>query len=478
MKANFKPMVAAVVGTLLFGATQVAMADSTDDLLKKLHDKGVLNDEEYDSFNASRDTEKVKKTSEIKASFKDGIQWQSGDGATKFSVNGRIQADYRSFDVPEPASTATANAAAANNGAGGVPDNFDIRRAYLTAKGTFYNYMNFEATLDGKNGSPALKYYWLEMAPMEEFKVRFGQFKMPSGLETWVSSRFNDMTERDWVSNLTPSIQKGIMVHGIPTKGLYYFASVSNGSVGYEGGQTTLETNSNADGKEWGERLVVNLAQVFNMPDTILHFGETYSKDTDLPDTAAGDITMQTNARGTTFFKSNLAFVNPDIRRYGLETILARGPVKLQAEYGSYELQPTGSATTKHEINASYVNLSWLVTGESYSDAYKDSLMDRIRPKNDFVAIGAPGFGAIELGARYSRFDASDFTQAQLTAGQTADKAHSYTLGVKWIPNPNTRFLMDYVHTHFDQSVTGGITNVTSTFNDENAINFRAQLDF
>ncbi|MCX7627882.1 MAG: hypothetical protein N2Z69_05650, partial [Methylophilaceae bacterium] len=88
---------AAVVGIALFGLNGIACADAVDDLLRKLRDKGVLSEQEYDEFNATRDSEKAKKSSEIKASFKDGIVWESGDKQHSIQINGRLHADSRTY---------------------------------------------------------------------------------------------------------------------------------------------------------------------------------------------------------------------------------------------------------------------------------------------------------------------------------------------------------------------------------------------
>lgn len=52
------------------------------------------------------------------------------------SINGRIQLDARSYDW---------NGNAANDK---VADTFDVRRAYLGAKGTFQKYYDWEVTAD------------------------------------------------------------------------------------------------------------------------------------------------------------------------------------------------------------------------------------------------------------------------------------------------------------------------------------------
>lgn len=462
---------AAVSGALMFGAASVATADTTDDLLKALRDKGVLSQDEFDNFNASRDTEKVKKMSEIKTSFKDGIVWKSGDGSFQMSINGRIQADYRSFDAPN--STAAGVLKTDNTKSA---DTFDIRRAYLTVKGTFFNNINFEATRDGSD----VKYMWLELAYIDQAKVRFGQFKMPFGLEQLTSSRFLDFTERSTVAYIAPGVDRGIMVHGVPMKGLSYAVAVGNGSQYADQGQNAVEANNGHDGKEWMARGTANISQLAGIDNSILHVGVDYAKSNDLN---SGKQSFRTDARGITFFETAAAatYAGADQTRYALEGIASYGPVKLQSEYGVSKIEPTTGSSK--EIKAWYASLNWMITGESYSDAYKDGVMDRMRPKNDFVALGAPGFGAWEAGIRYAKFDAKDFIgnagatgTADFDTNKFANDVNSWTAGIKWILNPNTRLMLDYIKTDFDHAINSGST--VASYDSEKALNFRAQFDF
>ena len=89
------------------------------------------------------------------------------------------------------------------------------------------------------------------------------------------------------------------------------------------------------------------------------------------------------------------------------------------------------------------------------------------------------GWGALELGLRYSNFDGSDFRSTNPAGTGTlpatsASKADAYTAQIKWLPNPYTRFLINYVHTSFDTPVTVN----TVTTDSEKAITLRGQLDF
>jgi len=117
-----------------------------------------------------------------------------------------------------------------------------------------------------------------------------------------------------------------------------------------------------------------------------------------------------------------------------------------------------------------------MITGENYAGSYKGYKFDRMKPTKN---VGNGSWGAWELGARFSSLDASDFTSGNsvgtgvLTAG-TANKADAFTLGLKWILDPNTRVLANYVHTKFDSPVT----HSNGASDDEKAFTVRAQIDF
>lgn len=71
---KLRATVAAVAGVALFGLAAGAKADSTDDLLKKLRDKGILSEQEYNEFNNTRDSEQDQKAKEKSALNKGKIK--------------------------------------------------------------------------------------------------------------------------------------------------------------------------------------------------------------------------------------------------------------------------------------------------------------------------------------------------------------------------------------------------------------------
>jgi phosphate-selective porin OprO/OprP len=344
--------------------------------------------------------------------------------------------------------------------------------------------MNFEATLDGTNGATLLKYYWLETAFSDKFKVRFGQYKMPGSLEQLTSSRFIDFTERDWVASLAPAVNKGIMIHGVPTPGLTYAVSVSNGGLLSDAGATVIETSNAADGKSYNVRATANIAEFMGNKEAIAHIGGWYGRDDNISPIAAGALKFRTNARGTNFFGNlTAAYTAPDATRGGLEFIAAQGPVKLQAEVANLEIEQSGQDT--RDIKAGYAGISYMITGETYAQSYKNGVMDRMTPKNNFTGLDSAGYGAWEIGLRYSKFDGKDWARdgTILTTAASANDVKSYSAGIKWITDPNTRFLLDYIYTDFNADIHGATSTGTAyalsqTMKNEKAINFRAQFDF
>ena len=481
--ASKRFILATAVAGLFGTAATPALADM-ETLLDKLHEKGVLNDDDYQQMRTearadrraqalkdASDAEKGAKKSEgaateITGKFKDGVSWESGDKSTAFSVNGRIQGDYRVFEK----NTAS--------------DTFDVRRAYLGAKGRFYNDITFNVTGDfaqssgnagASSGAIQLDEAYVNFAWIKWAQLRVGQFQMPFSLEKITSDLFNNFQERNIGDTMSPDKLRGLMVTGSPTSGLYYGLAVANGN----GAKNTNDVNNQIDGKEGIGRIAVNFAEMFGQKQAVYHFGGSYA-DTTMPVGAA--FSGRTEARGITFFSASPFTGSPVKRKQtGLETALAYGPVKLQGEAitSNYTgTSATGGAAYDKDIKTYYASLVWMITGESYADAYSNSVFGRMRPNANFTGRG-DGWGAWELGVRVSKWDAGDFRTGTagtglVSAGTTAE-ADALTVGLKWIPNPNTRFLLNYIRTRFDTPVN--VAGSTPT-DHEKAVTLRAQFDF
>ncbi len=428
----------------------------------------------------------------VYANFKEGIKFEDGTGNWYLQFNGRVQADYRAFSGDE-----------------GNPDTWSIRRARFNTQLGFYQNYLLRLEIDHSAASTRLVNGYIEANWWPQAKFRVGQFKTFKSLENSTTDTYSDFLERSLAYNTFSDdiYERGAMVYGSPFKGSTYAFAVTNGTG--QGNDEVLGTNQSKDGKDVTLRATINPAQWAGWEKGVTHIGGWYNHGIQATASAS---TSQTEARGINFF-APAAFTGDSVdrTRYGVEASLAQGPVKFQGEYdvsnyqGTTNTGPTATRAYDKDVKAWYAEVMWLATGENYADSYKDGQFGRILPTSNFE-LNKTGWGALELGLRYSKFDASDFpivASGACSAPNTVqtfgngtispagtctasvfkassgivlgtNEADEWILGAKWILNPYTRIMMNYVHTKFDTNI-----NVNGKLNDkEDALTMRAQLDF
>lgn len=478
---------AAVAGSFMLGFGANAVADSTDDIVNALIAKGVLTEEEGALLQKGRAGEKEaaekKKASSVSAKYKDGIVLESGDGKNSLQVNGRVHFDSRTYDYSNDNDT---SGAASATGA----DTFDVRRARLGAKVKFGDYYSGEVVLNGVGSAPTLDVGYVNVAWWKPVQFRAGLFKMPFSLEQLTSSNNIDFIERSFVDAYIPAKEIGAMVHGEPTKGITYALAFSNGS-------NAAETDNRVDNKDVIGRVTANFAEIMDNKDMVLHAGLAFAKG-DIPKGAGFGGNRGTEARGASFFTAPVVSDSVgssdksiDRQRLGLEAVAAYGPVKLQAQYmnANYDFDTTTRGYDS-DIKTWYAEALWTITGESHASRYKGGAFGGLKPTNDFNPENFSG-GAWEVGARYSKFDGSDFNTLGMIAGAGTDaqittksanftEAKAFTAGIKFVANAHVRFMLDYVKTDFNSAIgtTTGITVNGDKEDSEKAILFRTQFAF
>ena len=513
-----KLVVATLAGSFLLGFGANAVADSTDDILNALIAKGVLTEEEGQLLLNSRELEKNVKQKTPVAKQKDGLVLESPDGNFSFTPTGRVHLDYRAFDHNEGDTNAPLTAAVAGNSLGFAAlgnaggnigaDTFDIRRSRIGFKAKYKEFYEAELNADisvGANTSVTSTNWdvaYLNVAWWKPVQFRFGLFKMPMNLEEVTSSNSIDFMERSYVNALSPQKEIGAMVHGVPYTGITYALAVSNGS-----GAKQAETDIREDGKDVIARVTANFAELMTVPnkEAIYHIGLSYSQG-DQPQGTIGN-NIRTESRGATLFRAPFlangapkGFQSVDRTRIGVEGAVAISQFKVQAEW----LQQNNDFKTNTrgydlDTTAWYAEALWAITGEKYADGYKNGVMGGIKPLKDFDPATFSG-GAWEIGLRYNEFDASDYDTLGIgiqTGGANTDlsfgannsatkaagfaKAKSYTAGLKFLPNSNMRFMLNYVKTDFSDAIggaTGGIVLNNKRIDDEQAVLMRAQWMF
>ena len=326
---NFnKKLAAAVSSAVLLMAGQVALADSSTDIVDALVMKGVLTEEEGRLITKGHNA-KTKVTPVAKE--KDGALFlETPDGNGNVSIGGRIHFDYRHFDQNDSSDLPQALSAQ-------QADTFDIRRARITTKFKFAKHYSGEITINTIGGVNILDTGYMDLAWFEKAKFRFGQFKMPFSLEQLTSSNNIDFIERSYVDRYIPTKEVGAQVFGSPTKGMTYALAVSNG---YSSANSTAgELDNRQDGKDVIGRLTYNIAEAMGDKENVMHLGVAFS---------AGDSPVGTGFGGSRATESNGVsfFVQPVLRtetltssktisrqRLGAEGAFAFGRTKLQGQY-------------------------------------------------------------------------------------------------------------------------------------------------
>ncbi len=476
MKFN-KKLAAAVSGSVLLMAGQVALADSTTDIVDALVSKGVLTEEEGKLITKGH-TSKTNVTPVVKE--KDGtFTLESANGQNNLSVNGRIHFDYRHFGYDDNGTNAAAEAKGS--------DTFDLRRARIGLKGKFAKYYSGEIVINaaGVSGSDIVDVAYLDVSWFEKAKLRFGQFKMPFSLEQLTSSNNIDFIERSFVDGQIPAKERGVQLFGEPAVGTTYAVAIETGHKGAENTSAGARELDNAsDGIDLVGRFTANLAEIAGNKDMVGHLGLAFSK---------GDQTLGVDGIGgsqKTRSRSDLAFFTPTTptmgawdrevnrTRVGLEGAFAYGPFKIQGQYvnANYEFMTAASTSRDYDINTGYIQALWTITGEKHSDRYKAGVFGGLKPTKNFDPDTLSG-GAWEVGFRYGKFDGKDYKDGgYLSAGFAT--ASDYTLGVKFVANPNVRFMFDYMRTEFDDQVSTGTTVAGKLISQEHAALFRTQLMF
>jgi phosphate-selective porin OprO/OprP len=485
---NFnKKLAVAVSGAVLLMAGQVALADSTTDIVDALVMKGVLTEEEGRLISKGH-TAKAKVTPVAKE--KDGALFlETPDGNGNVSIGGRIHFDYRHF-------TRDGNNDASGTASTAQADTFDIRRARITTKFKFAKYYSGEVTLNTIGGTNVLDTGYMDVSWFEKAKFRFGQFKMPFSLEQLTSSNNIDFIERSFVDRYIPTKEVGMQVFGSPTKGMTYALAVSNGYS--SANSSTAELDNRQDGKDVIGRLTYNFAEAMGDKENVMHIGGAFSSGDSPIGTGFGG-NRGTEAVGVTFFTQPVisTTIGTDSsktierQRFGLEGAFAFKSTKLQGQYVTqrHDFEVNG-INHNADVDTGYVELLHTLSGEKWADRYKDGAFGALKPNKNFDGDTMTG-GAWELGFRASSFDANDFDRSGVASSSSTaltglttnasgyTKARTYTTGVKFWANPNFRVMADYVYTDFKGLIGTTTPNINGRlYDDESALLVRTQIMF
>ena len=380
-----------------------------------------------------------------------------GASATAFAqveakVTGRVHFDARNFS--------TSLNAIADRDSASLGDSFEVRRARIGIFGTINKDISYELVGNAVGGNTNfVDTAWGNYGFNKNAQVRVGRFKQPFSMEEQSSSNNVSFMERSYGNQMVPGKRLGAMVHGEPRPGLTYGVSI------YQDGFNEL-TNQSSIGNKQAARLTLNLAQLRDIKDIVLHIGAGYTggESSVVPtnsgntQSAADTITRATivslrsenrglanvyraqiggdtlrsattTLSGTTATTvgglgynqsaNNAVTINQKLR--GVEFAAARGPFKFQMETfnSKYDAKVTAQnltskATADHamgvQVKADYMEFMYNITGESFTEAYSRGTFGGIRPKTNFTDFGGVvgyGPGAWQIGYRASKYSSN-----------------------------------------------------------------------
>jgi len=436
------------------------MQKRLDELSKKVGDGTSRAGDELEARVAELEKVTKKDKDGLFSYWGNGIRMDSAGGAFKLKIGGRIQSDWSYFmhtaaaeDRLPPAvagKAATSTTPAVPPVTQQIEAGEEFRRARLYIGGQIYDNVEFMNEYDFAGGVVTAREVWIGVKKLP-FMVQVGQFKEPTGTEELTSDLFIPFLERSAGDGaFSPQYKTGVMVSDTAwEEKLSWQACVTRNSAASgnsTGNMRTGENNVTARiaGRPWSN----DNGQYFT-------FGFAGSVRTPTNDKAGFSSTPELHLAPKFVDTGTLGIWKEDLLEADLGFV--SGPFWAYADaFGAWckRSSPDGNVN----FDAWGLSAGYFLTGESRPYKASNSTYDRVKPKANFDGKG--GGGAWEIAARFDQIDLND---SDVEGG----KEDILTLGLSWYLNPNTRWMLDFVHA---RQRTLGIWI--------NAVETRVQIDF
>ncbi len=401
-------------------------------------------------------------TAPVMRAGQDRFSLASTNGQTFLRLRGVLNVDNRSFGN----SLAPSGSALAAGSYG-----FVLRQVRPIVEGTLANFIDFRFMPDFAGGKTIVQDAYIIARFKPWFAVEVGKFKSPVGLERLQGDTDTRFIERALPDRLIPNRDIGVQVGGDLFGGLVsYQAAYLNGAA--DGGSSDGNTSPDADNNDQKDvalrlfALPFRDSQVFGLRGLGVGIGASFAdQDGQVDATGAATNSLLTAYRtnGQQTFYSYRGGTTPTIawgRRVRLspQAYYYNGPLGVLAEYVTLkqDVRRVNGATTRQdtlEHSAWQVSLNWNVTGED--EGYRVAA-----PKRPY-AVGAPGWGSVELTARIAqlKLDPDAFTGGANSFANpvgSASRARAWTLGANWGLTQNFKILVNFERTTFAGGAASG----------------------
>ncbi|HEY8514321.1 MAG TPA: porin [Candidatus Binatia bacterium] len=356
------------------------------------------------------------------ARWKDGPRLETADKQFRFALIGRLQNDWAIVD--------SSRALSDELGIDEFQSGTEFRRARIGFEAELYRDFGFKFEVDVASGDVAFKdvYFAVRNVPLVQ-NLRIGHFKEPFSLEQLTSSVNITFMERSLADVFAPERNTGIGIH--PT----YFDERLTWAVG-----AFRETDDTGFG--FGDEQNYDIAtRITGLPwyaddgAQLVHLGFSYAHS------FRNDAELRFRQRPESHLAARFVdtgdFLANDLDRINPELAIVLGPASLQAEYMRVFVDAPASGDPA--FDGWYAYVSYFLTGERRAYKKSSGAFDRVRPKRNFGFGPDAGWGAFEVGARYSKIE---LDSGDVRGGNLGDT----TVGLNWYLNPNMRVMANYVY--------------------------------
>lgn len=408
-----------------------AANDTMMQLIEIMYKKGTISQEEYSMLKgaAAADKEKVEdmqakvdeKVKDLPTFSKDKLEIASSDGNFRFRVGGRVHFDTYFVD---------------SDGTDVGRSGTDFRRARLEMESVFMKDWRARLQYDFPgNDISGLRDAFVQYRGFDGIDITAGNQKEPLFLEQMTSSNHQVYMERSIMNNtFSPERSPGIGISGGGSN--YTLAG------GVYGSGLTYDVNSgNGEAEGWAVGGRGTFTPI-NTGDRLIHLGVAYNHrqfDTDpgnagvrfgsreIRPLGSGELTRTPFLAGGALGGGSRDIVAGEIAG-------VYGPFSASGEYAHVSVDSDVFADA--DFNAYYIEGNYFLTGESR--AYKGGAFSSVKPNK---ALGKGGYGAWQIGVRYSGVDLND--GLVINGGEK----ETLTVGLNWFPNNYLKFMANYLYT-------------------------------
>jgi phosphate-selective porin OprO/OprP len=398
-----------VNGTARIVPASSSRSEGAGEVASVLHSPSVETAQPLKTTTAVSQSKPQDKAPSVAGWGKDHAFLRSEDGAFETQIGGYGQLDFRGY------------------GSGDHPPNtFLLRRARISLEGKLQRYFDFRIEGDFADTATALRDMYVNIHRIDEFQVRFGQFRVPISQEEMRSDNLQDFVERSLVNNLVPSRSPGVGVSGSIDKGVFEY------QLGAWNGKGLLAANNNGT-PESALRVRFNPwkhSEAFLAKGFIFGGAVTQGR-------SAGGLSVRglTESRSFTFFTPDT--INGKYTRANAEMTWMLGPAAIRAEYDQTNqrrdnLGPGGRNLPGVVAKGYLAQMTYLLTGEEKPE------VGIVAPRNNLFSDGSgrQGLGAWELKFRYANLQIADGTPK-------SNRAETFFFGTNWYMNRYVRYVLD-----------------------------------